>query len=130
MSDLNGRVVSLGAVSGSATPYVPVTFEFDNVGDILAGSYAEVWLLCAERTDAISVPTSALTEEQGLYFVYLKVDEEDYKKQEVEIGQNDGDRVEILRGLRPGDQVVVRGAYQVRLASVSSIVPEGHNHNH
>lgn len=130
LADLNGRIVSVGAVSGSATPYVPVTFEFDNVGDILAGSYAEVWLLCAERAESISVPTSALTEEQGLYFVYLRVDEEDYKKQEVEIGQNNGERVEILRGLHPGDQVVVRGATQVRLASVSSIVPEGHNHNH
>lgn len=130
MSDLNGRIVSVGTVSGAAAPYVPVTFEFDNAGGILAGSFVEVWLLCAERAEAITVPTSALTEEQGLYFVYLKVDAEDYKKQEVEIGQTDGTRVEILKGLRAGDEVVVRGAYQIRLASVSSIVPEGHNHNH
>ncbi len=128
--ELHGRAISVGTVSGAESPYIPVTFEFDNAGDILAGGYAEVWLLCAGRTDAISVPAGALTEEQGIYFVYLKADTDDYRKQEVEIGRSDGARVEILRGLRPGDQVVVRGACQVRLASMSSVVPEGHNHNH
>lgn len=48
----------------------------------------------------ISVPTTALTEEQGIYFVYVKLDEEGYKKQEVRIGADDGLRTEILSGLR------------------------------
>ena len=77
----------------------------------------------------ISVPTTALTEEQGIYFVYVKLDEEGYKKQEVRIGADDGLRTEILSGLKAGDEVVTRGAYQVKLASVSGAIP-GHTHNH
>ena len=32
-------------------------------------------------------------------------------------------------GLQAGDEVVTRGAYQVKLASVSGAIP-GHTHNH
>ena len=78
----------------------------------------------------ISIPTSALTEEQSVYYVYLKLDEECYKKQEVQIGTDNGLRTEILGGLNEGDEVVTRGVYQVKLASVSGAIPEGHTHNH
>jgi multidrug efflux pump subunit AcrA (membrane-fusion protein) len=77
----------------------------------------------------ISVPTESLTEEQGLYYVYLQVDADGYRKQEVTLGRNAGTRVEVLSGLTPGDQLVVRGARQVKLASATGAIP-GHTHNH
>ena len=77
----------------------------------------------------ITVPVSALTEEQGLYFVYLKLDEECYRKQEVAVGASDGIRVEIISGLHEGDNVVTHGAYNVKLASASNAIP-AHTHNH
>ena len=61
-------------------------------------------------------------------FVYLRLDEEGYKKQEVILGQNNGERVQILSGLKKGDEVVVKGVYQVKLAATSSVMPEGHSH--
>lgn len=128
LDKLNGRLLSFGKTSAENSFYVPVTFEFDNVGDIVAGSFAEIYLLSTPRNGVISVPVSALTEEQGVYFVYIRVDEEGFRKQEVTLGQNNGERVEIVRGLAPGDEVVVKGAYQVKLAASSSAIPEGHNH--
>ncbi|MDY9918946.1 RND family efflux transporter, MFP subunit [Porphyromonadaceae bacterium KH3R12] len=128
LSDMNGRLLSFGRAADRQSFYIPVTFEFDNVGDIIPGSFAEVYLLSSPQENIISVPVSALTEEQGLYFVYLQLDEEGYKKQEVIIGQNNGERVEILAGLSSGDKVVTKGVYQVKLAAISSIMPDGHTH--
>lgn len=128
LSDLNGRLLSFGKTASGQSFYIPVTFEFDNIGDIIPGSFTEVYLLASPRQNVISVPVSALTEEQGLYFVYLKVCDEEYKKQEVTIGQSNGDRIEILTGLKDGDKVVVKGVYQVKLAATSSVIPEGHSH--
>lgn len=128
LSDLNGRLLSFGKTVSGQSFYIPVTFEFDNIGDIIPGSFTEVYLLASPRQNVISVPVSALTEEQGLYFVYLKVCDEEYKKQEVTIGQSNGDRIEILTGLKGGDKVVVKGVYQVKLAATSSVIPEGHSH--
>ena len=129
LSELNGRLLSYGKTSGDASYYIPVTFEFDNRGNLIPGSFVEVYLLAAKRQGVISVPVSALTEEQGLNFVYIQVDAEGYKKQEVKLGGNDDTRVEILSGLKGGEKVVTEGAVHVKLAAASNAIP-AHTHNH
>lgn len=129
LSELNGRLLSYGKTSGDASYYIPVTFEFDNRGNLIPGSFVEVYLLAAKRQGVISVPVSALTEEQGLNFVYIQVDAEGYKKQEVKLGGNDGTRVEVLSGLKGGEKVVTEGAVHVKLAAASNAIP-AHTHNH
>lgn len=129
LENLGGKLLSFGKSSGDTSYYVPVTFEFDNRGDMVPGSFVEVYLLSGERNGVLSLPLSALTEEQGVYFVYLKLDEECYKKQEVKLGASDGSRVEILSGIKDGDTVVTRGAIHVKLASASNAIP-AHTHNH
>ncbi len=128
-AEMNGRLVAYGraAVEG-ASHYLPVTFEFDNVGDIIPGTYAEVYLLTTPEEGVVSVPISALTEEQGLYYVYVQVCAEEFMKREVHPGRCNGERVEILHGLHHGDRVVTQGAYQVKLASVTTAIPHGHSH--
>jgi RND family efflux transporter MFP subunit len=128
LSDLNGKLLSYGKSSGDQTFYIPVTFEFDNIGEIIPGAFTEVYLLSSPQENVISVPVPSITEEQGLNFVYLQLDEEGYKKQEVMLGQNNGERVQILSGLKNGDKVVTKGVYQVKLAATSSVMPEGHAH--
>ena len=129
IGELGGKLISVGKGSADSSYYIPVTFEFENRGNIVPGSFAEVWLLTSGTKDAISVPVSAITEEQGIHFVYLKLDGSCYRKQEVTIGGSDGTRTEILSGLKAGDEVVTEGAYNVRLASASNIIP-AHTHNH
>lgn len=127
--EMNGRLVAYGraAVEGTSH-YLPVTFEFDNVGDILPGTYVEVYLLTTPEEGVVSVPISALTEEQGLYYVYVQVCAEEYMKRAVHPGRRNGERVEILHGLQHGERVVTQGAYQVKLASVTTAIPHGHTH--
>ena len=129
MSELNGRLVAYGKTAADeASYYIPVTFEFDNVGDIVPGAYADVYLLTSLEQDVISVPVSAITEEQGLYYVYVQVCAEEFMKRGVQLGRRDGERVEVLHGLHGGERVVTQGAYQVKLASVATAIPHGHSH--
>lgn len=126
---LNGRLLSFGKSSGENSFYVPVTFEFDNKGDIIPGSFVEIYLLSSSLENVISLPRTALTEEQGIFFVYQQLDEEGYRKQEVTLGADNGKSVQILTGVHPGDRIVTEGAYQVRLASASNAIP-AHSHEH
>ncbi len=128
LSELGGRLVSSAKNVDAQSYYIPVIFEFNNVGNTLPGSFVEVYLLGKEQPDAISIPVSALTEEQGVYYVYLQAHEESFKKQEVSLGSSNGERVEILKGLKSGDKVVTKGAIQVKLASASGDIPHGHEH--
>lgn len=120
---------SNSAASASAG-YIPVTFTFNNPGNIVPGSVVEVYLLGATRQGVISVPVSAITEQMGEKYVYTRIDEHGYRRHLVHLGGSDGARVEILDGLAPGDNVVAAGATVVRLAENSGKVPEGHSHNH
>lgn len=129
LKDLDGRMLSYGKASGENGYYIPVTFEFDNKGDIIPGSFVEIFLLSSPIENVISLPHSALTEEQGSFFVYLQLDEEGYKKQLVSLGADNGESVQILSGVKAGDRVVTQGAYQVKLASATNAIP-AHSHEH
>lgn len=129
LDELGGRLLSYGKSSGNNSFYIPVLFEFDNKGAVIAGSYVEVYLLGKPMEQVLSVPVSALVEEQGLYCVYLRLDEDCYKKQYVTLGADNGEAVQILSGLKAGDEVVTKGAYQIKLASASNAIP-AHTHHH
>lgn len=128
LSDLNGRLTSFGKSASNQEYYIPVNFEFDNIGHIVSGSYVEVFLLSKPKSNVITVPLTSLIEEQGIHSVYLQLDKEHYKKQEVKTGANDGELIEILAGLKAGDKVVGIGAYHIRLSAASGAIPHAHEH--
>ena len=129
ITDMGGHIQSYGRSAEVNNSYIPVIFEFNNTGDVVQGSYAEIFLITQDRPNVMTLPLTAITEEQGVHYIYIQVDKEGYRKQEVTLGENDGDRVEILSGLKKGDRVVTKGAIQVKLASASNAIP-AHNHNH
>ncbi len=129
VDELNGRLLSYGRTAGEQSFYLPVTFEIDNSEELIPGSFAEIWLLSEEMPDVLSVPHTALTEEQGIYFVYVQLDEECYTRREVRLGADNGREVQLLSGVHAGERIVTQGAYHVRLASVSKAIP-GHSHEH
>lgn len=125
---LGGRLLSKGQAAADGDFFVPVTFEFNNQGTIVTGSLAQVYLQGAPRQGVLAVPTTAIIEMQGVYYVYLQIEPDAYMKQEVTLGATDGQRTEIVSGLKAGDKVVGKGATQVRLAGNSGAIPHGHSH--
>ena len=128
LKNMHGRLLSFGRSATDNSFYIPVIFEFVNNENIVPGSYAEVFLLTKTSSEIITIPISSLTEEQGLYFVYLKTGKESYIKREVTTGESNGERIEIKSGLTVGEEVVTNGVSQIRLAGSSSTLPEGHSH--
>ena len=129
LDNLNGKVVSYGKNPAEDCHLIPITFAFNNMGEVIPGSYVEVFLLSHEYDNSISLPLGAITEEQGLYFVYKKVCEEDYEKVEVTLGNDNGERIQILSGITEGEPIVTSGAQQLKLASATNAIP-AHSHEH
>ena len=129
LEDLSGKLLSVGKSAEANTFFIPVTFEFDNRGNVIPGSFVEIYLISSPIENTISIPVSALTNEMGNYYVYKQLDEEGYQKQEIKTGANNGKEIQILKGLTPGDKVVTKGAYQIKMASASGAIP-GHTHEH
>lgn len=124
------RVEVAQGQAAARTGYIPVYFTLENDGTLSSGSYADVCLITNVGSDAIVVPTEAISEQQGAYFVYVKESEHCYEKRRVTLGESNGSETAITSGLEPGDEVVVKGAIMVKLAESSGAVPEGHSHSH
>lgn len=87
----------------------------EGAGHLLDGLYVSVRLLAAERKDALRGRIEAARYEQGRPYVYV-VDREKMVavRRDVRFGVSEGQTIEVLEGLQPGDLVVVSG--QERLA--------------
>ena len=125
---LDGEIIAISK-NLENSPYLTATLETDNPGNLMPGSFAEIWLYTGKADETISLPYSAIMEEQGTYSVFVQVDEDCYKKKNVVLGGNDGERVEILDGLAEGDKVVTDGGIHLKLAASAGVIP-GHTHNH
>lgn len=129
LAEMNGKRIS-GNIGIASNGYIPVYFSF--VGSPLSfpGGYAEVYLICGERKGVISVPRDALIEIQGNKYIYVCEDEDEYEKRLVKTGASDGERIEILSGIKEGEKIVSKGASIIRMAEVSAVAPPSHSHNH
>jgi RND family efflux transporter MFP subunit len=126
---LNGKLVSFGKNVTHEDHLIPVVFEVDNRGEIIPGSLVEVFMRSNTKQNALVIPFSALIEEQGTFYVYVQTAGESFEKRELKLGGSDGQQVQVLSGISNGERIVTKGAYQVKLATMSGVVP-AHGHEH
>ena len=119
-----GRVLASAPRVDPQTRSAAVVFEIRNPGWLRPGMTAEVALDLGEVRDAIALPVDAVVDQDGVSAVYVHTAGETFEQRMVRTGVRDGDRIEIVEGLREGEQVVVAGAYVVRLVSLSGAIPE------
>jgi multidrug efflux pump subunit AcrA (membrane-fusion protein) len=55
--------------------------------------------------------------------VFVQVEGEAFERRPVTLGTREGELVQVLSGVKPGEHIVTKGAYLVRLASLSTSVP-------
>ena len=126
---MNGKVISFGKSTTANSAFLPITFEIDNIGNLISGSAAEVFLKSSAIPNALVIPVPALMEEQGNFYVYVQLGGESFQKREIKIGASDGENVQVLSGVIEGERVVTKGAYQIKLSSASGELP-AHGHEH
>ncbi len=128
-AQLNGKIVSYGRSTTMNSPFIPLTIEIDNTGNFIPGSVVEVYLKSNALQDALTIPVSALIEEQGNFFVYVQTGGESFQKREVKLGEGDGISIQLISGVAEGERVVTKGAYQIKLSNATGALP-AHGHEH
>ncbi len=129
IDDFNGKILSYGKTVGNKANYLPVYFEIDNKGKLLSGSFVEVFLKTIPVENALVIPQQAIMEDYENHYVFVQTAGESFEKRNVKIGISDGMLAQILSGVNEGEWVVTKGAYQVKMASMSSAIP-AHGHSH
>ncbi len=132
------KFLRLGVGDDSVQSTVEAIFEIPNPGNrIRPGMRAELSLVASKRTGVTSIPRDALQGDRSNRFIFIK----DYELKNafvrvpVAVGEIAADRVEILSGILPGDEVVLKGAYSLSFAgkgsaSLKEALDAAHGHPH
>ncbi|MBI2832898.1 MAG: efflux RND transporter periplasmic adaptor subunit [Acidobacteria bacterium] len=125
-----GRLASVGKVLDPQSRTLPITFVFDNRPfGFPVGQAVFLHLLMDATSPRPVVPAAAVVDDAGRPIVFVQRKGETFERRAVTLGARTGDVVQIVDGVKPGDRVVTKGAYLVRLASLSTSVP-AHGHVH
>jgi membrane fusion protein, heavy metal efflux system len=110
-STFSGRVILVNSIVDPDTRTVKVRTEVPNPdGRLKPDMFANVEIVTDVNRAAISIPQSAVLNDGGKTVVFV-AEGNGYKKREVHLGIQSGDRVEIVEGLNAGDKLVVKGNY-------------------
>jgi cobalt-zinc-cadmium efflux system membrane fusion protein len=93
--------------------------------------FATVDLETARRPDAVVVPLSAVQTVAGQSVVFVETSRSEgaaFQRRAVELGTRDDKVVEVVRGLEPGERVVVANAYLLKSEFERSKISHGHAH--
>lgn len=116
-----------------------VIFTIENPDNQLRpGMNAECSIIMEKREGVLSVPREALQGGPANRHVYVKhmTIPNAFDRVSVQTGLSGNDRVEIVEGLMPGDEVVTRGSYSLGFAgsgggpSLKEAMDAAHGHEH
>jgi RND family efflux transporter MFP subunit len=125
-----GRLVTIGHLVDEHSRTVAVLYELPNPGGRLRiGQFARVTIAMGAPLTVLAIPETALIEEAGRPIAYVQVEGESFERRPLKLGERSGGWVEVDSGLKAGEHVVVRAAYDIKLSSASGSVP-AHGHAH
>lgn len=129
----------IGSIADAEAGTVEAAFHLPNDdGRLRPGLWAEFHLITQTRENVLSIPRAAIHGDPTRRFVFIKDYELDhaYVKTPVVLGAANDQRVEVLEGLFPGDEVVTQGGYNLAFAGKGSTslrealdAAHGHPHN-
>ncbi|MBS0514285.1 MAG: efflux RND transporter periplasmic adaptor subunit [Proteobacteria bacterium] len=83
-------------------------------GNWRPGAAVRARVSVSEDAVSLAVPLDALQSVRGEDVVFVREGDDDYEMRKVRLGRRDGHRVEVLDGLKAGENVVVEQSYLIK----------------
>lgn len=107
-----GKISKLGELLDPGTRTIKVRIDLQNaVGKLKPEMYADAEIELGRGGTALMLPADAIQDLRGEPVVFVKLSNEKFEVRPVQTGRTIGNEVEILSGLRAGDNVVTVSAF-------------------
>ena len=127
--EFRGRLINIGSVVDEQTRAATAVFEVDNASnDLKIGMQANLRLGAGEKASVLLVPKESVLDNEGKKIVYVMLSGEEFERRDVVVGDEYGDKVAIVSGVKPGERVVTQGAYQLKLQELRPANAGAHTH--
>ena len=123
-----GRILYVGDVLKEETRTVTVRTEVENEGlRLKPGMFASLSIVLDSQARALTVPLAAVLDDRERKMVFVRRDGGFHPRTVVTGSRLDGS-IEIVRGLAEGDEVVVRGNFQLKSKLYEDVLQGMHVH--
>jgi len=127
--EFHGRLINIGAVVDEQSRTAKVEFEVNNLaGELKLGMQANLRLSAGDKTTVLLVPKESVLDNEGKKIVYVLRSGEEFERRDVVLGDEFGDKIAILSGVKRGERVVTQGAYQLKLQELRPANAGAHTH--
>jgi cobalt-zinc-cadmium efflux system membrane fusion protein len=123
---LSGTVAYIGDIADAATRTVTVRCVIQNdAGHLRPETFVKGTITTGTQRQVLAVPRDAVQTQEGKTVVFVQTEHEgEFRAREVETGNTSGDQTPITSGLKPGEKVVVKGAFLVKAQAMKSKLGE------
>ncbi|MFP5285752.1 MAG: efflux RND transporter periplasmic adaptor subunit [Thermoanaerobaculia bacterium] len=120
-----GRIRQISPVVDPATGTVKVTVEAVNPlpAAVRPGGFVTIDIIRESRPDAVLLPRQAVLRELQSAHVFVAKNGI-AEKRPVELGLEEGERIEVLAGVKPGERVIVAGQGSLKQGSPVEVLAE------
>jgi multidrug efflux system membrane fusion protein len=121
----DGELQTFDSQIDQTTGTIKLRAQFSNETRVLyPNQFVNIRLLLDTHKDVTTISTAGIQRGVPGTFVYLVNADSTVSVRPVKLGATDGDRVEILSGLTPGDRIVIDGADKLRDGAKINLRPE------
>ncbi|GIU41589.1 efflux transporter periplasmic adaptor subunit [Shewanella colwelliana] len=121
---VHAKVLRISPIVDAQSGTFKVTLSVPNKNATLkAGMFTRVELRYDTHSDVITVPYNAVINQDNEYALYV-IDGENASRRAVTLGYREADTVEVVSGITPGEQIVIRGHQNLKDQSLVEVISE------
>ncbi|WP_433933208.1 efflux RND transporter periplasmic adaptor subunit [Sorangium cellulosum] len=123
--ELQGEITYVAPAIDPATRTAKARVPLANPdGALRANMFGRARILAPARA-AVMVPRSAVQRAKTVKLVFVRLAEDQFEARRVEIGATEGDLVEVVKGVRPGEEVATEGSFLLKTETLKESIGAG-----
>lgn len=94
-------------------------------GTLRANMFGHARIALGDAAESVVVPRAAVQRVGEVDLVFVKLAEGEYEVRRVKTGSRDGDRVEIIQGIKPDESIVTEGSFLLKTETLKGSIGAG-----
>ena len=94
-------------------------------GILRANMYGQARIAAGQSRTSVAVPRAAIQQAKGTNVVFVRVAVDEYETRRVQLGAADSESIEIVKGVRPGEEVVTTGSFLLKTETLKDSIGAG-----
>lgn len=111
---LPGIISNVTPLSNNGVIAFTVELEQDDYPRLRSGLKTDVYVMCDVHDDVIRIANGPYYRGPGLYDLFVRTSQSEVEKRKVKLGDSNYEYVEVLEGVKPGEEVVTADMSEYR----------------